>query len=118
MKSRYFIGMISGTSRDGADAALVDFAKGRPEVVSALCNPYPGDLARRLNALVTSGRRPEDDACKALDEVLADHFGLTAIHLLENAGIPAEDVTAIGSHGPCGMNWMTDSTSEANTLPL
>lgn len=99
MKPRYYIGMISGTSRDGADAALVDFATGRPEVVSALCIPYPGDLARSLNQLVTSGRRPGEDACRALDDALADHFSDTVKRLLENAGISAGDVAAIGSHG-------------------
>jgi anhydro-N-acetylmuramic acid kinase len=52
-----------------------------------------------LNGLVTSGRRPGDDTRKALDHALADHFSYAATRLLEKAGIPATDVTAIGSHG-------------------
>lgn len=95
----YYVGMISGTSRDGADAALVSFENARPEVIEAVCVPYPAELARTLDALVTSGRRPDNAACRALDAKLAGHFSNTVKHLLKKAVTGEQEVAAIGSHG-------------------
>jgi anhydro-N-acetylmuramic acid kinase len=94
-----FLGMISGTSRDGVDAALVGFPGGRPDLRAALCLPYPADLAARLETLSASGRRPAGDASRELDRDLARHFAATALALLREARIEAPTVRAIGSHG-------------------
>jgi anhydro-N-acetylmuramic acid kinase len=94
-----YIGMISGTSRDGVDAALVDFAEKRPDLRAALCLPYPEGLAARLEALLVSGRRPGHDTLRELDEDLARHFAATALELLGKAGCETAAVRAIGSHG-------------------
>ena len=94
-----YIGMISGTSRDGVDAALVDFAEKRPDLRAALCLPYPEGLATRLEALSASGRRPGDDTLRELDEDLAHHFAAAALELLGKAGCKTAAVRAIGSHG-------------------
>lgn len=94
-----YIGMISGTSRDGVDAALVDFAEKRPDLRAALCLPYPEGLAARLEALSASGRRPGDDTLRELDADLARHFADAALELLGKAGCETAVVRAIGSHG-------------------
>jgi anhydro-N-acetylmuramic acid kinase len=94
-----FIGMISGTSRDGVDAVLVDFPAGSPQVRAALCRPYPAAHAERLDAALATGRRPANAAREALDQALAAHFADTALALLGAAGVAAERVAAIGSHG-------------------
>jgi anhydro-N-acetylmuramic acid kinase len=95
----YYIGMISGTSRDGADAALVSFQDNNPEVKAAVCIPYPADLARTLDRLVTSGRRPSDMECKALDTRLAEHFSGAVSQLLHKAQVSEQQIAGIGSHG-------------------
>jgi len=91
--------MISGTSRDGVDAALVEFSDDQPELIEAICVPYPSALAQELNRLVTGGQRPGQQALDHLDTQLADHFSLTVRMLLDKAGVSERDVTAIGSHG-------------------
>jgi anhydro-N-acetylmuramic acid kinase len=110
VKQPLYIGMISGTSRDGVDAVLVSFAAGQPEIRESVCAPYPDDLAQVLDGLVTSGRRPDPVAMQELDVQLADHFSATATLLLEKAAVALQEVTAIGSHGqtvwhePGGLN--------------
>ena len=94
-----YIGLISGTSRDGVDAALVGFPGGRPDLRAALCLPYPEELAARLEALSASGRRPRDNALPELDQDLARHFAAAALELLGEAGCETAAVHAIGSHG-------------------
>lgn len=94
-----YIGMISGTSRDGVDAALVGFPGGKPDLRAALCLPYPTDLAARLEVLSASGRRPGDDTLQELDDDLARHFAVAALELLGKAGCETAAVRAIGSHG-------------------
>lgn len=94
-----YIGLISGTSRDGVDAALVGFPGGRPDLRAALCLPYPEGLAARLEALSASGRRPGGDTLRELDPDLARHFAAAALELLGKAGCAPAAVRAIGSHG-------------------
>ena len=53
-----YIGLISGTSRDGVDAVLVSFPEGRPEIREVLCLPYPPAVADELARLAGTGRRP------------------------------------------------------------
>jgi anhydro-N-acetylmuramic acid kinase len=94
-----YVGLISGTSRDGADAALLRLPAGTPELVATLCLPYPDDLAAALEGMLRAGRRPAATELRGLDPRLAAHFADAAERLLAEAGIPASAVSAIGSHG-------------------
>ena len=99
MTDELYIGMISGTSRDGADAALVRFKDNQPEVLEANCAPYPSEIAAALKKLIMTGQRPAREDMTALDERLATHFSRTALSLLDKAGVDPRTVSAIGSHG-------------------
>lgn len=94
-----FIGMLSGTSRDGADAVLVEFDGHQPRVMSSQCVAYPAALADRLRHMIERHLRPGDDEMQLADQELAEFFALSAWGLLDAAGVKAKDVTAIGSHG-------------------
>jgi len=94
-----FVGLISGTSRDGADAALVSFERGRPDLLHALCEPYPPAIRRDLDAMIAAGERPPPGRAGALDEQLGRFFARVANRLIGEAGIGKGDVRAIGSHG-------------------
>jgi len=110
VKPALFIGMISGTSRDGVDAALVSFEDDRPDIREAICLPYPPCLAKSLHHQILTGRRLDQDVMDELDEQLAEHFSHTVLQLLDKAGVSKQEVTAIGSHGqtvwhePDGLN--------------
>jgi anhydro-N-acetylmuramic acid kinase len=108
--------MISGTSRDGVDAALVSFANDTPQVLATRCDPYPPELRRRLEALLVPPRRPTPWAAFQLDRPLADHFAATAQRLLADAAIDAPAVAAIGSHGQ--TVWHDPDREPPETLQL
>jgi anhydro-N-acetylmuramic acid kinase len=94
-----FLGMISGTSRDGVDAVLAAFPAGQPQLRAAICLPYPADLAARLERLVAAGQRPAATDLPELDVEIAQHFAASALCLLRESGVAAASVRAIGSHG-------------------
>jgi len=99
VKPSLFIGMISGTSRDGVDAALVSFSDDQAKIHEAICVPYPPDLARTLHQQILTGRRLDQNVLEELDERLADHFSHTVLQLLDQAATSKQEITAIGSHG-------------------
>jgi anhydro-N-acetylmuramic acid kinase len=94
-----YIGLISGTSRDGVDAALVNIEDQKTDLLHAFCKPYPAALRTDIDSMVAKGERPEKGKTLHLDEQLGRFFARTANELLEQAGVEKRDVHAIGSHG-------------------
>lgn len=93
-----YLGLMSGTSADGIDAALVRFAP-RLEVLAARTLPLPGDLAARVLALARNRAQVALEAFGELDTELGARFAEAALALLAEAGVARGAVTAIGSHG-------------------
>ena len=98
-----FLGLISGTSADGIDAALVRFDQHASALRCELLlgRTYRWDEATRgaLIALGQGGDAPSLDDVGRLDAVTGIHFADAALRLLDEAGVSARDVRAIGSHG-------------------
>jgi len=94
-----FVGMLSGTSRDGVDIALVSFAGDRPQVLEALCLPYPPELAAELKVMIDTGQRPPSQSQERAHDHLGRFFSRAVRQLLIHAGVEASEVTAVGSHG-------------------
>ena len=94
-----FIGLISGTSRDGVDAALVSFENDMPDLLHAMRKPYPPTIAKDLDEVLDTGEPPRPGKAAALDEQLARFFAQTARQLIAQAGVEGRDIRAIGSHG-------------------
>ncbi|GMU44050.1 MAG: anhydro-N-acetylmuramic acid kinase [Xanthomonadales bacterium] len=92
-----YLGLISGTSADGIDAALLRFDP-RLELLAARTFDYPSDLRRRVLELMTAPAL-ELDAYGALDAEVGEAFADAAMRLLEEAGVGRAAVAAIGSHG-------------------
>jgi anhydro-N-acetylmuramic acid kinase len=99
MSTELFIGLISGTSRDGVDAVLVDFEQGRPDLLMARCLPYPERLREEIDQLIEAGRPPEPETTRQLDRQLGHFFARVARDLVRDAALETRDIRAIGSHG-------------------
>ncbi len=98
MANAYFIGLMSGTSLDGVDAALVQFDDDTVNCVATCYQPYPADLKQTLLSL----HHPQNDEL-ALSLQVANHIAqryADAIEaLLSKTNLTAKDITAIGAHG-------------------
>lgn len=93
-----YLGLLSGTSADAIDAALVRFEPAI-ELVAAASLPYPEPLRARVLA-VSQRREPVAlEEYAALDVEIGRVFADAANALIAQAGIGASDVRAIGSHG-------------------
>jgi anhydro-N-acetylmuramic acid kinase len=99
------IGLMSGTSADGVDAALVEWPEGpeaRPFTLLAFREePLPRELQTRIHQLA-AGRVEAGSALRelaALDVELGERFAAAAVSVAASADIPLSEVDAIGSHG-------------------
>ena len=97
--SALYLGLISGTSADSIDAALVSFAGGMPQLQAAHTHPWPTALRERMLALAQDEAPLDLDAFGRLDVEIGGHFAAAARELLERSGTSAQAVRAIGSHG-------------------
>jgi anhydro-N-acetylmuramic acid kinase len=93
-----FVGLMSGTSLDGADAALVDFSACAPRTLAFATVPFPVELRERILALSEPGS-DSIDLAGAVSLELAQLYA-TAVHAVLEAGrVEARAVTAVGCHG-------------------
>ena len=95
--SEIYIGLMSGTSLDGVDAALVDL-RGRPLLLGAEFLPYPKSLKATLLAL-HEARKDELHRAALAGIELSKLYAKAVDRLLEKHGVPAQTVSAIGCHG-------------------
>lgn len=97
--SRLFIGLISGTSADGIDAALVRFDGDTATLVAGHAHAWPAPLRTRLIEIGQGAKIDSLDEIATLDVQVGETFAGAALALLDQAGVTADAVTAIGSHG-------------------
>lgn len=99
MKDALYIGMMSGTSMDAVDCALVEVGENHPpRLLDFHSPPLPAALRRRLLALCAA----EVASLRELGELdveLGELFARTALDLLDRRGLASSAITAIGSHG-------------------
>lgn len=95
----YYLGLMSGTSVDGIDAAIVDLSASVPRVVAAYTLPFDPTLRQALLDLAHGQTGNEIEVLGSLDTRLGELFAQAALALLEHNDIPATAIRAIGSHG-------------------
>ena len=93
-----FIGLMSGTSLDGVDAALVGFQNEIPHVVTTHFLPYPQTVRAPVLALQYPANN-ELETSALLANTLATLYAEAVHGLLAKAQKTAADITAIGCHG-------------------
>lgn len=96
--SQLFVGVMSGTSLDGVDAVLCDFAGVRPITLGFECSPFPAALRSELLALTSPGNNELDRAGVAANQ-LAHLYAATVNRLLAGTHTSPQQVRAIGCHG-------------------
>lgn len=111
------IGLMSGTSRDGIDAALIRTdGERRVEALSGFSLAYAPDIRSRLGEAVAEARHAGGPGAiadlDALESDLTDLHAATIIMLLQTSGMGAEEIDVVGFHGhtllhrpEAGMTW-------------
>ncbi len=95
-----FLGLMSGTSADGIDAALVQFPQdGGCRFLHGHTHPWDPATREMLIALGQGAEPSSMDALGQLDATVGITFAAAANQLLEDAGVQRAQVQAIGSHG-------------------
>ncbi|HKK22946.1 MAG TPA: anhydro-N-acetylmuramic acid kinase [Pseudohaliea sp.] len=121
MAPAHYLGLMSGTSVDGVDAALLAFKEGTFQLLGTLGRPHAMALRDAIANLCTPGG-DDLDAAGAVDRQVAHAFADTALALLDHCGVAAGAVTAIGSHGqtvrhrPGGETPFTLQLGDPNTI--
>jgi anhydro-N-acetylmuramic acid kinase len=96
--SDFYMGLMSGTSMDGVDGALVDFSQSKPAVVQVFTAQLAIELRAELMALNTAGHNELHRAALA-GNALGRTYAQVVHGLLKRSGVPAAQVRAIGAHG-------------------
>ncbi len=90
------IGLMSGTSADGVDAALVEIDESGLSLLGYVEVPFPKDVRRAILSLCENG---QVDAICRMDAALGEWFAEAALRVCEKANVSAGEVDVIGSHG-------------------
>jgi len=101
-KKKLAIGLMSGTSLDGMDAALVEIEgaalQTHVKLLDFITVPY-GDELRSVLMKVVMGEEGGSRLLCALNFLLGDFAAMSCLELLAKAGINAKEIDFAGSHG-------------------
>ncbi|MEZ9720232.1 anhydro-N-acetylmuramic acid kinase [Vibrio splendidus] len=116
-----YIGVMSGTSMDGVDTALVSIEDDSITLLAHDEFPMPDELKARLLE-VCIGQKTDLIAIGELDHQLGHLFADAVLQLLKKSDTLASAVTAIGNHGqtvfhqPTGDSPFTIQLGDANII--
>lgn len=101
--SHLCVGLISGTSADGIDAALVQIAGAgagaRLELLAFRTTPYPPEVRDELLALYAPDAPRAIARLCSLNVVLGELFADAAAEICQQGAVPLSAVHVVGSHG-------------------
>lgn len=118
LPSRLVIGLLSGTSADGTDAALCEiFGAGestRIQMRSFVTTPFSRELRQRIFAVSEANALELCD----LDVLLGAAFGAAARDAAAAAGVALTEVHLIGSHGQTAVHHPRSAGKLGATLQI
>jgi anhydro-N-acetylmuramic acid kinase len=93
-----FAGVMSGTSLDGADAAIVEFLSRSQRTLAFASVPFSAELRSHLLAL-SDARGDTLDTAGAVSVALADCYAEAFLAAMQASSITRDQISAIGCHG-------------------
>ncbi|MDJ0778392.1 MAG: anhydro-N-acetylmuramic acid kinase [Gammaproteobacteria bacterium] len=110
-----FVGIMSGTSLDGIDVAIVAFEGDAPHIVHAQTTAYDAQLRQALRRLCNGDAVSVSELYRH-DALLGDAYAEAVNDALAAAGLDAHEVAAIGCHGQ--TLWHSPDTVPAFTVQI
>jgi len=95
---QFYIGVMSGTSLDGVDIAIVDFNGEVPTLASSLFKTYPSELLADIKTACQQASI-SFNALGTLDARLGNFYAQCVQDALLDTNLKPKDIIAIGSHG-------------------
>ncbi|MDP1573365.1 MAG: anhydro-N-acetylmuramic acid kinase [Coxiellaceae bacterium] len=120
-QKKYFIGLMSGTSMDAVDAALVSFENNRPQLINTASITLSEKIKSAL-AILLKGSNIDLTRLGETDVVLGHLFADAALKVLQNTRLSTDNISAIGSHGqtiyhaPNGVHPFTLQIADPNII--
>jgi anhydro-N-acetylmuramic acid kinase len=91
-------GLMSGTSVDGVDVAIVDITRQKVDLLAFDVFPYTSTLRREILRLCNPKSAQLDNICH-YNFVLGEIFANAIIKLCRKSGISLSSINLVGSHG-------------------
>ncbi|MHC4952443.1 MAG: anhydro-N-acetylmuramic acid kinase [Planctomycetota bacterium] len=117
-REKLVLGLLSGTSADGIDAALVRVhghgLDTKTEVLGFRTQPFPDVHRERI---LTLGDANAETICR-YNFILGELFASAGLALLEEAGVAREAVDLVGSHGQTVVHVPRGSHEKGATLQI
>ncbi|MCX8656276.1 anhydro-N-acetylmuramic acid kinase [Gilliamella sp. B2894] len=116
-----YIGVMSGTSMDGIDIALVNITDRKITSIASNCYPMPANLKQLLLTLCKTKQTTLQNLGE-IDHRLGQLFADSINQFLKDNQIEKHQITAIGCHGqtiyhaPNGANPFTMQIGDANII--
>ena len=120
-QAQLYIGVMSGTSLDGIDTAVVQFHHGHTRLIACDDYPIPADIKAKI-LQISLGQQTNLMQIGILDHQLGHLFADAVLQLLRKNGIAPEEISAIGNHGqtvyhqPTGDTPFTIQLGDANII--
>lgn len=118
MMENYYIGLMSGTSVDSLDAALVNLpSDGTCQLINTYSIPLPDNIRQCVKELIRPGNN-EIEKLRWLDRQIADYSCRATHHICQTSNVPINAINAIGSHGQTVRHHPNSAETQGYSLQI
>ena len=117
---KLIIGLMSGTSVDGIDTAIVEITghglETEVDLIAFETFPFPSGVPQRILTLCQPDTGRVDDICE-MNFYIGHLFAEAVKHILQKSGMRASDIDLIGSHGQTIHHLPKDTDRNVSRYP-